>query len=78
MQKKKTYPPRSTPVVQSPPAPINTLGNSGPLDLGSFALTIFMLSVFNAGLNLIDSRIEAVVLPVALFYDGVGQFAADM
>ncbi|CAF1645657.1 unnamed protein product [Rotaria sp. Silwood1] len=78
MQKKKAYPPRSTPVVQSRPAPVSALGNPCPLDLGSFDLTTFMLSVVNADSNLIDSRVEAVILPAALFYDGIGQFAAGM
>lgn len=53
-------------------------GNPGPLGLAAFALTTFMLSVFNAGSNLIDSRLESVVLPVALFYGGIAQFAAGM
>ena len=56
----------------------SALGNPGPLGLGAFALTTFMLSVFNAGSNLIDSRLEGVVLPVALFYGGAAQFAAGM
>ena len=46
--------------------------------LGSFGLTLFMLSVFNAGPYLIDSRLVGVVLPVALFYGGIAQFAAGM
>lgn len=66
------------PVAPRPQAPVTALGNPGPLGLGAFALTTFMLSVFNAGSNLIDSRVEAVVLPVALFYGGIGQFAAGM
>jgi succinate-acetate transporter protein len=60
-----------------PPVP-SALGNPGPLGLGAFALTTFMLSVFNAGSNLIDSELEGVVLPVALFYGGAAQFAAGM
>ena len=56
----------------------SSLGNPGPLGLAAFALTTFMLSVFNAGSNLIDSRLEGVVLPVALFYGGIAQFAAGM
>ena len=54
------------------------LGNPGPLGLGGFALTTFMLSVFNAGSNLIDPTLEGVVLPVAAFYGGLAQFAAGM
>jgi len=60
-----------------PPAP-TALGNPGALGLGGFALTTFMLSVFNAGSNLIDKSLEGVVLPVALFYGGIAQFAAGM
>jgi len=54
------------------------IGNPGPLGLAAFALTTFMLSVFNAGSGLIDSKLEGVVLPVALFYGGAAQFAAGM
>jgi len=56
----------------------SVLGNPGPLGLGAFALTTFMLSVFNAGSNLIDPQLESVILPVALFYGGIAQFAAGM
>ena len=55
-----------------------TIGNPTSLGLGAFALTTFMLSVFNAGSNLIDKQLEEVVLPVALFYGGFAQFAAGM
>ncbi|CAF2743899.1 unnamed protein product [Rotaria sp. Silwood2] len=61
-----------------PPNPSNAIGNPGPLGLAAFALTTFMLSVFNAGSNLIDPHLESVVLPVALFYGGAAQFAAGM
>ncbi|CAF3146530.1 unnamed protein product, partial [Rotaria sp. Silwood2] len=71
-------PTRTAHVIKSTPAPPLAIGNPGPLGLGAFALTTFMLSVFNAGSNLIDSRVEAVVLPVALFYGGIAQFAAGM
>ncbi|TPX66463.1 hypothetical protein SpCBS45565_g04421 [Spizellomyces sp. 'palustris'] len=60
-----------------PPAPASGLGNPGPLGLGSFALTTFVLSCFNAGV-FIDKRLEPVVLPLALFYGGIAQFAAGM
>ncbi|CAF1236716.1 unnamed protein product [Adineta ricciae] len=55
-----------------------SLGNPGALGLAAFALTLFILSVFNAGSNLIDPQISAVFLPVALFYGGIAQFAAGM
>jgi len=56
----------------------SSFGNPGPLGLAAFALTTFMLSVFNAGSGLIDIKLEKVVLPVALFYGGAAQFAAGM
>lgn len=49
----------------------------GPLGLAGFALTTFLLSLFNA--NLVgDKALEAVVLPVALFYGGLAQLLAGM
>ena len=46
----------------SVPPPVPTaLGNPGPLGLGAFALTTFMLSVLNAGSNLIHPKLEAVI-----------------
>jgi len=59
------------------PPPPSGLGNPGPLGLGSFAMTTFILSCFNAGV-LIDSSLEPVVLPVALFYGGIAQFIAGL
>lgn len=58
--------------------PPTALGNPGPLGLSSFALSIFMFSVFNAGSNLIDARLLPVVYPAAIFYGGIAQFAAGM
>jgi succinate-acetate transporter protein len=55
------------------------VGNPAALGLGAFALTTFILSVFNAGEYLIDiKKLEGVVLPVALFYGGLAQFLAGM
>jgi succinate-acetate transporter protein len=69
--------------VDEPLAPANapvqteTIADPGPLGLAAFAMTTFVLSVFNA--NLIkDAQLEAVVLPLALFYGGTAQFAAGM
>ena len=43
----------------------------GPLGLAAFAMTTFVLSVFNT--NIVkDAKLEAVVLPLALFYGGIG------
>lgn len=46
-----------------------------PLGLAAFALTTFVLSVFNAGL--IETG-EAVVLGLAMFYGGIAQLFAGM
>ncbi|KAJ3016599.1 hypothetical protein HKX48_003941 [Thoreauomyces humboldtii] len=59
------------------PVPLSGLGNPGPLGLASFAMTTFVLSCFNTGV-LISSGLEGVVLPLALFYGGISQFAAGM
>jgi succinate-acetate transporter protein len=53
------------------------LADPGPLGLAGFALTTFLLSLFNANL-VSDKSLEAVVLPVALFYGGLAQLLAGM
>ncbi len=62
------------PVVSSDVAAI---ADPGPLGLAAFALTTFCLSVFNAGI-IGDKKLEAVVLPLALFYGGTAQLLAGM
>jgi uncharacterized protein len=63
-----------TPVV---PSSVAAVADPGPLGLGGFALTTFVLSVFNA--NIIGNHaLEAVVLPIALFYGGIAQLLAGM
>ena len=52
------------------------IADPAPLGLAGFAMTTFVLSCFNAGL--IDGKLEAVVLPVALLYGGLAQFFAGM
>ena len=59
------------------PPPASGLGNPGPLGLGAFAMTTFILSVFNTG-AFMDPRAERAVLPLALFYGGVAQFIAGL
>ncbi|CAF1162969.1 unnamed protein product [Rotaria sordida] len=54
------------------------IANPGALGLAAFALTTFILSVFNTGSYFIDIKLEGVVLPVALFYGGLAQFLAGM
>jgi uncharacterized protein len=48
----------------------------GPLGLAGFALTTFVLSMFNTGL--VSKAGEPVVLGLALAYGGIAQFAAGM
>jgi succinate-acetate transporter protein len=60
-------------VVEAPAVPV---ADPGPLGLAGFALTTFVLCVFNAGL--VDVRLEPVVLPIALFYGGIAQLLAGM
>src|ERR1700694_1529261 len=53
------------------------IADPGPLGLGGFALTTFVLSVFNA--NIIGNHaLEAVVLPIALFYGGIAPLLDGM
>jgi uncharacterized protein len=53
-----------------------TPADPGPLGLAGFALTTFILSMFNA--HLVNGGDSAVVLSVALAYGGIAQFAAGM
>jgi succinate-acetate transporter protein len=48
----------------------------GPLGLAAFAGTTFVLSMINA--NLVGSTALPVVLPLALAYGGIAQFAAGL
>lgn len=65
------------PAAPAPPAPaLRHLADPGPLGLAAFALTTFVLSVFNAGI--LDAHLEPVVLPLALFYGGLVQLLAGM
>lgn len=52
------------------------IADPAPLGLAAFALTTFVLSLFNAGL--LNEAGEPVVFSLALFYGGLGQFAAGM
>jgi uncharacterized protein len=68
------------PPVGEEPAETSRAGWSpadpGPLGLAGFALTTFVLSMFNAGL--VSKTGEPVVLGLALAYGGIAQFAAGM
>ncbi len=52
------------------------LADPGPLGLAAFALTTFVLSMFNSGL--VSDKGEPVVLGLALAYGGLAQLLAGM
>jgi uncharacterized protein len=56
-------------------API-VIADPGPLGLAGFAMTTFVLSMFNA--NLVSAKGEAIVFGLALFYGGLAQLLAGM
>ena len=69
--------PAATPApTPAPASEAASLADPGPLGLAAFALTTFILSTFNAGI--LPKTVEAVVLPVALFYGGFAQLLAGM
>ena len=61
-------------VGEGPPEP--GIADPAPLGLAAFALTTFLLSLFNAGL--LSEAGEPVVFSLGLFYGGLAQFAAGM
>jgi succinate-acetate transporter protein len=61
--------------VNAPPA-APEIADPGPLGLAGFAMTTFVLSVFNAGL--LPATLTADVLGLALFYGGIAQLLAGM
>jgi uncharacterized protein len=64
------------PVATPPLAPL--VADPAPLGLAGFAMTTFVLSVFNAQLIKGTPALETVVLPLALFYGGIAQLLAGM
>ena len=68
-------PPASTQTATAPSF-ASQIADPGPLGLGAFALTTFMLSAFNSGLA--PKSAEVVILGVALFYGGIAQLFAGM
>jgi uncharacterized protein len=60
----------------SEPTPGWAPADPGPLGLAAFALTTFVLSMFNA--NLVSHAGEPVVLGLALAYGGIAQILAGM
>src|SRR4051794_38123161 len=53
-----------------------SVADPGPLGLAAFALTTFVLSMFNAGI--LDGRAEPIVFGLALAYGGLAQLLAGM
>src|SRR5438128_906148 len=53
-----------------------TIADPGPLGLAAFALTTFVLSMFNA--DLVNRKGEAIVFGLALTYGGLAQLLAGM
>jgi succinate-acetate transporter protein len=72
--------PGARPPIADEPAEGRSAGwkpaDPGPLGLAGFAMTTFVLSMFNAGL--VNKAGEPVVLGLALAYGGIAQFAAGM
>ena len=67
---------RAEPQTAAPQAPSFTIANPGPLGLAAFALTTFVLSMFNAGL--VGDAGEPIVFGLALAYGGLAQILAGM
>jgi succinate-acetate transporter protein len=67
----------STTVPPDEPATAPAIADPGPLGLGAFAMTTFVLSCFNSDI-VHNAPLESVVLPLALFYGGLAQFLAGM
>ncbi len=56
--------------------PVSGIADPAPLGLAAFAGTTFFLSVVNT--NMLGSSVQTIVLGLALFYGGIGQFAAGL
>src|SRR5512135_1416818 len=65
-------------VVTTRPSPAETIADPGPLGLACFALTTFVLSVFNAGIFEQTAAMKTAYLPLAFIYGGVAQMLAGM
>src|SRR6185436_12686224 len=63
-------------VAPPPDLTAASIADPAPLGLAGFALTTFVLSMFNAGL--VSKTAEPVVLGLALAYGGVAQILAGM
>jgi succinate-acetate transporter protein len=58
------------------PIPDPAIADPGPVGLAGFAMTTFMLSVFNT--NMLSATLAGSVLALALFYGGAVQLLAGM
>jgi uncharacterized protein len=67
-------PPRAAPPPADPVAA--SIADPAPLGLAAFALTTFVLSMFNA--DLVDAAGEPIVVGLALAYGGAAQLLAGM
>lgn len=61
---------------EAPATTADQIADPGPLGLAGFAATTLVLSFVNA--KLVDASVANAVLPLALFYGGLGQFMAGM
>jgi succinate-acetate transporter protein len=64
------------PAAPAHAAPAPSIADPGPLGLGAFALTTFVLSCFNSGI--VSTKGEGAVLGLALAYGGLAQLLAGM
>jgi hypothetical protein len=71
-----TTTPRTSTVAQTAARAADVVADPAPLGLAGFALTTFVLSMFNSGL--VSDAGEPVVLGLALAYGGVAQLLAGM
>ena len=60
----------------APAAAVSTVADPGPLGLAAFALTTFVLSMFNSGL--MGEKGEPIVFGLAFAYGGLAQLLAGM
>jgi succinate-acetate transporter protein len=67
---------RSSEVVESRSVGGITIADPGPLGLAGFAMTTFVLSMFNA--DLVSRSGESITLALALAYGGLAQLLAGM
>lgn len=58
------------------PPPVHQFGNPAPLGLGAFAMTTFVLSMYNA--QAMGIKLPNVVVGMACFYGGAAQFLAGV